>query len=79
MKAVFTRGSGLLSTLSASLDALSPLKVLSRGYSVTYREGERTPLRDAAKVSAGDPLKILLEHGELRARVTEAKVPDDEG
>lgn len=79
MKAVFTRGSGRLSTLSASLDALSPLKVLSRGYSVTYREGERSPLRDAAKVSAGDPLKILLEHGELRARVTETKVRDDEG
>ncbi len=78
MKAVFTRGSGRLSTLSASLDALSPLKVLSRGYSVTYREGERTPLRDAAKVSAGDPLKILLDHGEIRARVTETRVPDDQ-
>ncbi len=78
MKAVFTRGSGLLSTLSASLDALSPLKVLSRGYSVTYREGEESPLRDAGRVSAGDLLKILLDHGEVRARVTETRVPDDE-
>jgi exodeoxyribonuclease VII large subunit len=79
MKGVVFRASGRLATFSASLDALSPLKVLSRGYSVTYREGDGSPLRDAAKVSAGDPLKILLERGELRARVTEAKVPDDEG
>ncbi|HUM03228.1 MAG TPA: exodeoxyribonuclease VII large subunit [Thermoanaerobaculia bacterium] len=79
MKGVLNRASGRLTALSASLEALSPLKVLSRGYSVTYREEERTPLRDAATVSAGDALRILLEHGELRARVTEAKVPDDEG
>jgi len=78
MKARLALADGRLGALSASLDALSPLKVLSRGYSVTYREGERTPLRDAAAVSAGDGLRILLEHGELRARVTEAKVPDDE-
>jgi len=77
MKAVFTRGSGRLSTLSASLDALSPLKVLSRGYSVVYREGEPAPLRDSSRVSVGDPLKILLDRGELRARVTATKVADD--
>ncbi len=77
MKAVFARGTGRLSTLSASLDALSPLKVLSRGYSVTYREGKPAPLRDSSRVSVGDPLKILLDRGELRARVTATKVADD--
>ncbi|MFI5181320.1 MAG: exodeoxyribonuclease VII large subunit [Thermoanaerobaculia bacterium] len=73
MRAVLARGSGLLSTLSASLDALSPLKVLSRGYSVTYRDGESVPLRDSSRISVGDPLKILLHRGALRARVTKTE------
>ncbi|HQR66002.1 MAG TPA: exodeoxyribonuclease VII large subunit [Thermoanaerobaculia bacterium] len=78
MKGTLAAGSGRLAALSASLDALSPLKVLSRGYSVTYRDGEAAPLRDAAQVSAGDPLRILLHRGALRARVTGTEVRDDE-
>ncbi len=79
MKAVLAGGSGRLATLSASLEALSPLKVLSRGYSVTFREGETAPLTDASKVAVEDALRIRLHRGELRARVTGTKVSDDEG
>jgi len=78
MRARIALAEGRLAALSASLDALSPLRVLSRGYSVTYRGAEAAPLRDAARVSAGDPLRILLHRGELSARVTETKVPHDE-
>ncbi|MGE5346507.1 MAG: exodeoxyribonuclease VII large subunit [Acidithiobacillales bacterium] len=67
-----------LGTLTASLEALSPLKVLSRGYSVTFREGETAPLTDASRVAVHDALRIRLHRGELRARVTESKVSDDE-
>lgn len=79
VKAVLTRFSGRLSTLSASLDALSPLKVLSRGYSVTFREDHTAPLTDASAVSVDDPLRIVLARGELGARVTARRFPDDEG
>ena len=78
MKGVTARASGLLATLSASLEALSPLKVLSRGYSVTFREGESAPLTDASAVSDGDTLRIVLARGELGARVTGRRIPDDE-
>jgi exodeoxyribonuclease VII large subunit len=78
MKGVLTRGSGRLSTLSASLDALSPLRVLSRGYSVTYREGETAPITDASRVDMNDALRVRLHRGELRARVTGTKVSNDE-
>jgi exodeoxyribonuclease VII large subunit len=49
--------------------ALDPLRVLERGYAVASREGEPAPLRDAAAVAPGDVLRILLERGELTARV----------
>lgn len=50
------------------LSALDPLRVLARGYSVTYREGSAAPLVDASAVRAGDALRIRLARGEVRAR-----------
>ena len=52
----------------AKLNALSPLGVLTRGYSITQTE-DGSVLRDAATVAAGDKLKIRLEHGKLDAEV----------
>lgn len=61
-----------LGAVAASLSALDPLRVLARGYSVTYRDGVPAPLTDAAGVSPGDALRIVLFRGALRATVTEA-------
>ena len=52
----------------AKLDALSPLAVLTRGYSITQAE-DGSILRDAAQAKAGDKLKIRLERGKLNAEV----------
>lgn len=52
----------------AKLDALSPLGVLTRGYSITLGE-DGAILRDAKKVKAGEKLKIRLERGKLNAEV----------
>lgn len=54
----------------ASLDALSPLNVLRRGYAIAEDERGRL-LLDAAKVSAGDALRLRLAEGSLRCRVLE--------
>lgn len=54
-------------SLAASLDALSPLKVLSRGYSLTIRDG-RT-VQSASEVSDGDVLETRLADGVVRSRV----------
>ncbi len=53
---------------AAKLDALSPLSVLVRGYSIT-RTQDGNVLRDASAVKPGDRLKIRLEKGELDAKV----------
>lgn len=52
----------------AKLDTLSPLAVLTRGYSIT-QTAEGRILRDAKTVAAGEKLKIRLERGKLDAEV----------
>ena len=54
----------------AALDALSPLNVLGRGYSITYRETGEV-LRSAEDVYLEEKIKIRLARGSLEARVTE--------
>ena len=51
------------------LDALSPLGVLSRGYSLCWNDDRTKILRDAAKVSIGDDVAVKLGHGELTCTV----------
>ena len=61
--------------LSAALDAMSPLKVLGRGYSIVLKE-DGSLVRSASGVSRGEPIRILLASGSLLADVTEAKEED---
>lgn len=56
--------------LAASLDAMSPLKVLARGFSVTSRE-DGAVLTDAATVETGERVHITLSRGGLFCRVEE--------
>lgn len=59
-----------LGAYAAKLDALSPLKVLSRGYSVV-RDESGHPIRDIADVAVGDRVMITLSGGDLNCRVEE--------
>ena len=59
-----------LAALAASLDAMSPLKVLGRGFAlVTDRSGR--PLRRAGDVPVGSEITAALAEGKLRCRVEE--------
>lgn len=60
------------SSYTGKLDALSPLKVLARGYSITQTENG-TVLRSVNQASTGDSLQITLADGMLKARVEEIK------
>ena len=57
-----------LKIMMASLDALSPLAVLRRGFSITENERGEI-LRDATNLEAGDEVKILLANGKIKAEV----------
>ncbi|HEX5887458.1 MAG TPA: exodeoxyribonuclease VII large subunit [Pyrinomonadaceae bacterium] len=57
-----------LGLAAASLDALSPLAVLQRGYAIA-QDASGTPVRDAASVSTGDQVRVRLAKGSLQTRV----------
>ena len=61
---------------ASCLGSLSPLAVLSRGYSVTYRLPSRQVLRRAEEVRKGDPLEILLCEGRLECLVETVRDDD---
>jgi exodeoxyribonuclease VII large subunit len=52
----------------ASLDALSPLSVLNRGFSITENEAGEI-LRDAENLNVNDKLKIRFANGKIEAKV----------
>jgi len=57
----------------AHLHGLSPLAVLSRGYSIARRASDGRILRAAGTVSPGERVTVLLHEGELRATVDEVR------
>ncbi len=63
-----------LNVQMAKLNALSPLAVLTRGYSIT-QTADGGVLRDPAQVKPGDKLKIRLERGKLDAEVVATENP----
>lgn len=64
------RHSPRLRASAARLDALSPLKVLGRGYAIAQRGDDGAIVRSAAQVAPGDALHIRLGEGSLEASVT---------
>src|SRR5882762_2734541 len=62
-----------LAVSAASLDALSPLAVLQRGFALAQDDSGRL-ITDAAAVSVGDRVRLRLAHGQLQCRVEETKV-----
>lgn len=63
--------------LAAKLDALSPIKVMQRGYSVVL-ERDGAVLRSAGDVKPGDILDIILADGSVRTAVQSVKEENHE-
>lgn len=56
--------------LTSKLDAMSPLKVLTRGYALVRRE-DGMVLKSVRKIEPGERIKVSLSDGSLTAAVTE--------
>ncbi len=54
------------------LDALSPLKVMSRGYGLVYGEKQRL-VKSVQDISEGEQIQVKLADGELECRVLSLK------
>jgi exodeoxyribonuclease VII large subunit len=60
---------GTLQRWTASLEALSPVAILNRGYALVF-DGQGRLLKDASQVQAGDEVTARLARGRVRSRVT---------
>ncbi|HEX9637916.1 MAG TPA: exodeoxyribonuclease VII large subunit [Acidobacteriota bacterium] len=67
-----------LELAGARLEGLNPLKVLARGYSVTFHDDRRTIVRHAGQVASDEPLWVRLHRGWLRCRLIQSQIdPED--
>jgi exodeoxyribonuclease VII large subunit len=69
-----TRGEQRLQRAATKLEALSPLRVLERGYALVYTERNGAKgqlLRSADEVHEGEAIVAQLANGRLRATITE--------
>lgn len=69
LSALNTNYRNKLSLLAATLDTLSPLKSLARGYSITKSKKDGSLVRSVHAVSIGDRLEINLMDGRLGCTV----------
>jgi exodeoxyribonuclease VII large subunit len=58
-----------LALAARSLQAISPLATLGRGFAIVTRADDGRVLRDATDVRRGDEIEARLAHGRLRAQV----------
>ena len=65
-----TSRQGLISFMHR-LDALSPLAVLSRGYSLSMLLNDGSVVKDSVQIKPGDKIKTILSEGAFVSSVEE--------
>ncbi len=68
-KEILTKNSSSFAILCSKLDALSPLRVLSRGYSITKKDN--LVVKDIDELTCGDKVTIQLSNGCVNAEIIE--------
>lgn len=69
MKEVLTKKQKEFSGMVSTLEALSPLKIMDRGYSLAY-SGEGELLKSVSQVEKGDDVQVKLADGTFNCKVT---------
>ena len=62
-----------LSVTLATLDALSPLAVIGRGYALVSKVAHDIVVRSTSAVRIGDSVRVRLADGRLRCRIEEVE------
>ena len=66
-----------MSQLVSSLQALSPLKVLTRGYAIPYRDDLSRPVRSITQLSPKQQIRLLFKDGQAVCTVNEVASTSD--
>ncbi len=62
-----------LQAVSGKMDALSPLKVLERGYSITHKLPSMTIIKESKELKSGDEVLITLHSGKAKCSVEDVE------
>jgi exodeoxyribonuclease VII large subunit len=73
LKTRLNQGQTQLQAISRNLNAVSPLAVLSRGYSISYNE-EGQVVRSASQLTSGSKLVTRLAGATVDSKVTRVEV-----
>ena len=73
LRSILRRRALELAGQERALEALSPRRVLRRGFSITQREGSSAPLTDPREVVPGEHIVTTLAQGTLRSLVQGAR------
>jgi exodeoxyribonuclease VII large subunit len=76
MRAQLARRRASLEKAGAGLDALSPLKVLGRGYAIATRQDGRA-IRGAGDVQRGERITVRVERAQIEADVMDVKPTEE--
>lgn len=71
-KQLLEKAQSQLALRTAALDALSPLRVLHRGYAVVTGKGEET-VKSVSQVTPGEVINVHVADGNFQAQVTETQ------
>ena len=63
--------------LAGRLEALSPLNVLSRGYSISFKLPEMKVVTDTSQINTGDRIQTRLKDGSFTSQVINKITPSD--
>ncbi|MFL8937968.1 exodeoxyribonuclease VII large subunit [Rossellomorea oryzaecorticis] len=77
-KAVLKEKGHRLGSVIATLHALSPLKIMDRGYSLVYGEGKEL-IKSSRQVAKGDKLEIDVQDGTIQCEVDSVKERENNG
>lgn len=72
MEAIYRHKSQQFVHITATLSALSPLKIMERGYGLVFAEDE-TLVKSTQQVSKGDKIAVSIKDGTLECEIKEIK------
>lgn len=76
MKHKLDMGRESIKKYGAGLESLSPLSIISRGYSVAYASDTKKVIDDVKKVKKGDNIDILVNNGKIMCTVKDVLEED---
>lgn len=79
MQSIMKSKMSQLQTEMRHLDALSPLKIMSRGYSLVYDEKEQKLVKSIEDVQLGDLVNVRVNDGQLQCQVWGMKEDEEIG